>query len=797
MILTSDGSSDGAGGYLSQEQDGGERVIAYFSKIFSESQAKMSATDKELEALRLAVKFFRPYILDRRLRLRVDHRPIVEMAKSKHMNCRLYRIYELLRSFDITVEYIPGTSNVISDALSCVSHSSEEPANSEPVILPEGMRELEISGGGDSLVKAFALTLFGDQMKHPEVRKKLVNQIKKNPTRYNLGSISPPQLRNWEIQGVNLPVEVLEALATAYKVNIILHQAGTFPLLFSAPKPQSTINLVYKDGIHINAVTKEETVSEEVNMLETDIEMSFGHGLTKERIKEWQDADQLIVLIREAIKSSDPFETLSTEMDEAQTQRIPKKIFENCRVIDGILVKLIVTDKQDGEILVPWLPSEITHGLLDETHRALSHVGRAKVLDVAKSSFFSINLTEEVTKVVKDCLQCKMGKTSCGANKAKASRIETKEPYELVAIDLAEFPRSQNGNKYLMLAIDHYSRRAFAKPLRNKMASTIAKEFEYNFIPSFIAVPQRLLSDNGAEFQNSLFKTLLDKYHVKHQTIAPGYPASNGAIERLVGTVKSLLRTTCLEGGEWDEMLPLTLNAYNNTLHKSIKMKPSEVFLDNAARVVLPKRPQHDKSTHETFEIGDKVLKRVDIPSSKTSPRFEPGFSITQVNPGGLTYVIRRQNPKPGQLSLLKAHHNQLRFEGHGEVISQNRRSDKVASAVRTLTRLAEETQRIEEYPTVISRKNRSESEIDYSQGQTYNQELLLQQQREQSDHRHDTPPRTEDGGTNQSEPIAGAAINPCQFQQEPSEESESEVRQVRRSTRNRTRPAYLKYYEN
>ena len=147
LILTSDGSSHGAGGYLSQQQEDQERIIGYFSKVFSDNQAKLSATDKELESLRLAVKFFRPYILDRKLILRVDHRPIVELSKAKHLNARLFRIYKLLQTFNIVVEYIPGKTNVISDALSRMTEACEPLTNKEPVILPEGLREFKIQGG--------------------------------------------------------------------------------------------------------------------------------------------------------------------------------------------------------------------------------------------------------------------------------------------------------------------------------------------------------------------------------------------------------------------------------------------------------------------------------------------------------------------------------------------------------------------------------------------------------------------------------------------------------------------------
>ena len=84
--------------------------------------------------------------------------------------------------------------------------------------------------------------------------------------------------------------------------------------------------------------------------------------------------------------------------------------------------------------------------------------------------------------------------------------------------------------KHPVVKEDHYSKRA----LRNKMASTIARELEYNFMPLFIVVPKLVLLDNTAEFQNFSIKTWLGKYQVTIPTIAPGYPASNGVIERLV-----------------------------------------------------------------------------------------------------------------------------------------------------------------------------------------------------------------------------------------------------------------------
>ena len=65
--------------------------------------------------------------------------------------------------------------------------------------------------------------------------------------------------------------------------------------------------------------------------------------------------------------------------------------------------------------------------------------------------------------------------------------------------------------KHPVVKEDHYSKRA----LRNKMASTIARELEYNFMPLFIVVPKLVLLDNTAEFQNFSIKTLLENIRLQ------------------------------------------------------------------------------------------------------------------------------------------------------------------------------------------------------------------------------------------------------------------------------------------
>ena len=73
FILDTDASAVGVGGVLSQEQDGKERVVAYYSKTLAPPERNYCVTRPELLAVVKSVKHFRPYLCGQVFRLRTDH----------------------------------------------------------------------------------------------------------------------------------------------------------------------------------------------------------------------------------------------------------------------------------------------------------------------------------------------------------------------------------------------------------------------------------------------------------------------------------------------------------------------------------------------------------------------------------------------------------------------------------------------------------------------------------------------------------------------------------------------------
>ena len=53
--------------------------------------------------------------------------------------------------------------------------------------------------------------------------------------------------------------------------------------------------------------------------------------------------------------------------------------------------------------------------------------------------------------------------------------------------------------------------------------------------------PDEIVSDNGPPFQSKEFAKFLSSLGIKHTTSSPGYPHSNGFIERHIQTVKNML----------------------------------------------------------------------------------------------------------------------------------------------------------------------------------------------------------------------------------------------------------------
>ena len=130
------------------------------------------------------------------------------------------------------------------------------------------------------------------------------------------------------------------------------------------------------------------------------------------------------------------------------------------------------------------------------------------------------NIYLDWQEYVSMCIKCRMH--FIPKNKRIVSYIRTKRPYERYQVDLVEL-NMKGKFKYLCTWVYHFSKYAWAIPIRNKEAITVRNAIVHVFISGY---PEMLQTDNVKEFTNSKLKSYLEGISVDHIFGAPYHPQS-------------------------------------------------------------------------------------------------------------------------------------------------------------------------------------------------------------------------------------------------------------------------------
>jgi len=114
FTIYSDASRQGIGCVL--VQDG--KVIAYASRQLKPYEKNYPAHDLELAAVVFALKIWRHYLYGNPCKIFIDHKSLKYIFTQKDLNLRQRRWLELLKDYDLQIQYHPGKANMVADTLS-------------------------------------------------------------------------------------------------------------------------------------------------------------------------------------------------------------------------------------------------------------------------------------------------------------------------------------------------------------------------------------------------------------------------------------------------------------------------------------------------------------------------------------------------------------------------------------------------------------------------------------------------------------------------------------------------------
>jgi len=120
FVVFCDASRQGLGCVLMQDR----KVVAYASRQLKVHERNYPTHDLELAAVVHALKIWRHYLIGNKCEIYTDHKSLKYIFTQSKLNLRQRRWLELIKDYNLDLQYHPGKANVVTDALSRKAHCS-------------------------------------------------------------------------------------------------------------------------------------------------------------------------------------------------------------------------------------------------------------------------------------------------------------------------------------------------------------------------------------------------------------------------------------------------------------------------------------------------------------------------------------------------------------------------------------------------------------------------------------------------------------------------------------------------
>ena len=159
--------------------------------------------------------------------------------------------------------------------------------------------------------------------------------------------------------------------------------------------------------------------------------------------------------------------------------------------------------------------------------------------------------------------------------------------------------------KFLVVGIDYFTKWVEAEPLASITQQNV-KNFVWKNIVYRFRVPRVLVSDNGQQFDNALFKDFYEHFGIQNNYSSSAHPQANGQAEVANRSLLKIIKTR-LEGakGVWLDELPGVLWAYRTTMRTPTGETPFKLVYGSEA--VIP--VEVHMANHRVMTYQDKYNK--------------------------------------------------------------------------------------------------------------------------------------------------------------------------------------------
>jgi hypothetical protein len=167
-------------------------------------------------------------------------------------------------------------------------------------------------------------------------------------------------------------------------------------------------------------------------------------------------------------------------------------------------------------------------------------------------------------------------------------------------------PPAQGNFKYVVVAVEYFSKWIKAKPLATITSTTVHKFFWQNIVCRF-GVPKAITVDNGTQFDAETFKTFCDQIGTKIHFAPVRHLGSNGLVERANGIITTGIMKLIFNQpkGKWPDELIKVVSNHNTAVSRSTEFTPFKLMFGDEAITLEEARMGSIRTLASTEDEGD------------------------------------------------------------------------------------------------------------------------------------------------------------------------------------------------
>jgi hypothetical protein len=271
-----------------------------------------------------------------------------------------------------------------------------------------------------------------------------------------------------------------------------------------------------------------------------------------------------------------------------EEQRSLYKQWDRIDVINKQLYRRFV-DNDDSIIYQFIVPEHQRRFVFEQLHDSVfaGHLGYDKTKEKLSKRFYWYKCNEELKQYIRECVECQVNKSPNRYNRAEMIPIRPISPFELITTDiLGPLPVTENGNKYVLVVVDHFTKWVEFFPMKDQKAETVAN----NLLTVFCrhGMPDTILSDQGSNYESGLMNQLWEVLDIHKVRTTIFHAACDGCSERVIRNLQAMASNYVNENhNDWDILLNKLAFAYNSSVHHTTGASPFELVYGRQPKIPI------------------------------------------------------------------------------------------------------------------------------------------------------------------------------------------------------------------